>query len=125
MILEEALKQLVAEFGEGVKTEQTHTHEISSAGRKLKHSDPEPALYISQELAVKEWLQEMRDFLSIYKTEKTSWKITSGPHLDKWMITVTNKSGQHRVAEPRWSVTAKVWIETATLEKTAGVNLSC
>lgn len=114
MTLDDALKQLVAEFGEGVKTDQTYTHEVTSGGRKLKHSDPEPALYSSQELAVGNWLRSMRDFLigSGVGIGRLDYKITSGPHLDKWMITVADKTGQHRVGEPRWSVTAKVWIAT-------------
>lgn len=113
MTLDVALKQLVAEFGEPAKAgDSTITHDVTSCGLKTKHSDPEPALYASQDLAVKAWLREMKSYL-ISKSacgRLVDYKITNGPHLDKWMITVANQTGQHRISEPRWSVTAKVWV---------------
>lgn len=114
MTLDEALAQLVSEFGEQAKAaDSTTMHDVMSGGLKAKHSEPEPALYISQELAIKAWLREMQSFLCSKKVcGRLEYKIASGPHLDKWMITTADKTGQHRVSEPRWSVTAKVWIAT-------------
>ncbi len=105
--LDDALAQISAEFGEPAKTDPEHTCEITSGGPKAKHSDPEPALFVRSDDAVKAWLREMRDVLNVGR----EYKITNGPHLDKWMITVADKNGNHRVSEPRWSVTAKVWSE--------------
>jgi hypothetical protein len=79
--------------------------------------DVEPALYAREDLAVTAWQREM---LGALRDEKAiAITFVDGPHLDKWHITVTDSKRTHRVAEDRYSVTAKVGIVRAALEAPA------
>lgn len=107
MELRHAIDAVVAEFGESVKDhEPGDVHEITSGGERTNLRDPEPALFVSTELAVKAWLREMQTFLR--SKAPTRIVLVDGPHLDKWNITVADKMQTHRVAEPRWTVTCRV-----------------
>jgi hypothetical protein len=54
--------------------------------------------------------------LALLKAEKaTGFSVIDGPHLDKWRITVADGGYTHRIAEDRYSVTARVGIVRAVV----------
>ena len=102
MTLAEAVASLSVQFGEPAKSDG-EACEVTSGGPR-KDKKVEPVLCGSQSLAVSLWWRAMQDHLQ----GKSAWRITDGPHLDKWLITIMDAKGTQRVSEPRWSVTARV-----------------
>jgi hypothetical protein len=77
--------------------------------------DVEPALYASRELAVANWHRET--LAALRERAPQSIVLVDGPHLDKWHITVMDRTGTHRSAEPRWSVTSRIGLIEPTKEQ--------
>jgi hypothetical protein len=49
--------------------------------------------------------------LALLKADKAAgFSVLDGPHLDKWRITVADAGYTHRIAEERYSVTARIGI---------------
>ena len=91
---------------------------ISSGGVRKSTRDPEPALYLSADLAIESWLREMGKVLDRGRVDG-AYRFIDGPHLDKWAMTVTDLHLQQRIAEMRYSVTATVGVQWVTVEKEA------
>lgn len=111
MKLEEAVGKIEenfgAQFGLGaLPAEQLSTAIITSGGPKFTRRDPEPALWVSPEAANKAWLRETMEFLASKKLE--IYRISDGPHCDRWNMTATDGRGQQRTVEPRWSTSATI-----------------
>lgn len=112
MDLRDAAAAILAEFGDASTEARLALHtdqclDITSGGLRTA-PDVEPALYASRELAVAAF---HRETLSILRAKApAAIALLDGPHLDKWNITVMDRAGTHRVAEPRWSVTARIGI---------------
>jgi hypothetical protein len=81
--------------------------EITSGGVRAER-DVEPALLASSAMAIKSWQRAVIDYAE--DEGASAIVLRDGPHLDKWQITVTDRNGTHRVAESRWSVTAKIGV---------------
>lgn len=107
MNLAQAVETLTAEFplNPDEKAEAASTLDLTAGGIRADR-DVEPALWASANLAVTAWLREAREALR--ERGATLIRLVDGPHLDKWNMTVTDIRNTHRVAEPRWSVTAKL-----------------
>lgn len=82
-------------------------YEVSAGGPAQKPGIP-PALYISPELALRAFIARVIETLSVHDAK--GFVPVDGPHLDKWQITIQGKDGAHRIAEARWSVTAKIGV---------------
>ena len=111
MTLIEAVNELAGLYGASDPAIESKERVIvSSGGTKKAKALPEPALYLNSDSAIKAWLVEARliiDGQMVTEGRHTmGYKLIDGPHLDKWHITVTDKSHQQRVAEDRYSVTA-------------------
>lgn len=82
-------------------------HEITSGGERIGAA-PEAVLCIDKETATKLYKSALATFLD--DPEITHWWYVSEPIADHWNMTSTTKDGTHRVAEMRWSVTAKIGV---------------
>lgn len=95
------------------KIEPTETYIVTSGGIAKDDKEPPPALYGTKDMAIAKWRVEMLGVLSNAKKSR-AYKFLDGPHLEKFQITIAmNRHGIHRVAEDRYSVTAKVGIAKA------------
>jgi hypothetical protein len=84
------------------------TFEVSSGGLRVNAREPEPALYITSDAAIRAWRDQV---LALLKADKAAgFSVIDGPHLDKWRITVADGKYTHRIAEDRYSVTARIGI---------------
>lgn len=81
-------------------------HEICSGGERHHATDPVPALFINKALAQIAYDHALAQCLKRLGTKL--FRTVEPPVFDKWQITVMDSKGMHRVAEPRWSVTAKI-----------------
>lgn len=79
--------------------------EICSAG-PMPADGLDPVLCATRELAIKLWWDAMKLHLRAVTAKR--WRIVDGPHMDKFQITLLNDRRQHRIADERFSVTAKV-----------------
>lgn len=119
MTVDEAVAAIGAEFPQADTEQKLRLHsdnclDITSGGPRLA-PDSEPALYVSRELAVAAWQREVLTALRERKPEAIVF--SDGPHLDKWHITIMDRSGTQRVAEPRWSVTCVIGL----IERAKGI----
>lgn len=105
MNLPDAVAAITAAFPVDHASDIAETVDMTSGGLRSSR-DVEPALYATRDLAVANWHRETMALLGERNAVAVSF--LDGPHLDKWHITVMDRNGTHRVAEPRWSVTAKV-----------------
>jgi hypothetical protein len=109
----ETLGDIAAQFPRVERSIETgepgsSAHDVSSGGVKKSTRDPEPALYLTSDAAIVAWRDHV---LELLKTEKaTGFSVIDGPHLDKWRITVADGKYTHRIAEDRYSVTARIGI---------------
>lgn len=81
------------------------THEITSGGERVEDA-PEAVLCIDKETATKFFKLALASFLA--DPEISHWWYVDEPVADHWNMTSTTKDGTHRIAEMRWSVTAKI-----------------
>jgi hypothetical protein len=59
-------------------------------------------------LAIRAWRDQV---LALLKADKASgFSVLDGPDLDKWRITIADVGYTHRIAEDRYSVTARIGI---------------
>jgi len=86
-------------------------HEITSGGERVDKA-PAPVLCISKELAHEFYKRSLAAFL--VDPEITHWWVIEPPIADKWNMTATDAKGTHRVAEQRWSVSAKIGVLKST-----------
>jgi hypothetical protein len=118
MNITEALGDIAASFPRAERSIETgepgsSAHDVSSGGVKARSPDAEPALYLTAESAIAAWRDQM---LALLKAEKaTGFSVIDGPHLDKWRVTVADGGYTHRIAEDRYSVTARVGIVRAVV----------
>lgn len=110
MTIDAAIAAILAEFPEAsaeakLALDADNVIGMTSGGMRADR-DVEPALYISRELAItafqREALAALRDRAPV------AIVLVDGPHVDKWNITVMDSRGTQRVAEQRFSVTAKI-----------------
>ena len=80
-------------------------HEITSGGERVGEA-PAAVLCIDKELATAYFKLALAAFLA--DPEITHWWYVETPIADHWNMTSTTKDGSHRIAEMRWSVTAKI-----------------
>ena len=84
---------------------QDSVHEITSGGERVGEA-PAAVLCIDKELATAYYKLALAAFLA--DPEITHWWYVETPIADHWNMTSTTKDGTHRIAEMRWSVTAKI-----------------
>lgn len=89
------------------------TFVICSGGSML--GDKMPALYASEHLALTEFVSSARALLSNASAKDV--KFLDGPHLDRYNMTVETPRRQHRIAEPRWAVQAKIGVKIKAKRK--------
>ena len=89
-------------------------HEITSGGERVG-ATPEAVLCIDKETATKLFRIALAAFLD--DPEITHWWYVVEPIADHWNMTSTTKDGTHRIAEMRWSVTAKIGVLRETQEE--------
>jgi hypothetical protein len=78
------------------------TFEVSSGGVREKARDPEPALYLTSDAAIRAWRDQV---LALLKADKAAgFSVIDGPHLDKWRITVAD--GKLHASHSRRTATA-------------------
>jgi hypothetical protein len=82
-------------------------HEITSGGERVGEA-PAAVLCIDKELATAYYKLALAAFLA--DPEITHWWYVEAPIADHWNMTSTTKDGTHRIAELRWSVTAKIGV---------------
>lgn len=91
--------------------------EVTSGGIRGYPRDPEPVLCITADMAIKMWHHEI---LALLEKEKAiGFSVLDGPHLDKWHITVADGKYTHRIAEDRFSVTARIGVISEAKEAAA------
>jgi hypothetical protein len=86
---------------------QDSVHEITSGGERVGEA-PAAVLCIDKELATAYYKLALAAFLA--DPEITHWWYVEAPIADHWNMTSTTKDGTHRIAEMRWSVTAKIGV---------------
>ena len=82
-------------------------HEITSGGERVGEA-PAAVLCIDKETATAYFKLALAAFLA--DPEITHWWYVETPIADHWNMTSTTKDGTHRIAEMRWSVTAKIGV---------------
>lgn len=113
MTIDEALEKLQEKWGLfDTEHEPNDTREICSGGERADPVDPPPGLYISKALAVESFYRCVDDFLAQQKP--TCWRIVGDVSIDKWRITVTDSMNTHRVANDRYSVSARIGVTWLT-----------
>lgn len=100
-----AIAAILAEFPRDDLSEVAETIAMTSGGLRTER-DVEPALYASRDLAVAAFQREA--LTALRERAPAAITFVDGPHVDKWNVTVMDSRGTHRVAEQRWSVTAKI-----------------
>lgn len=110
MTIDTAIATILAEFPEASAEDRLTLNtddciNMTSGGPRTDR-DVEPALYASRELATTNFEREA--LTALRECAPASIVLVDGPHVDKWNITVMDSRGTHRVAEQRWSVTAKI-----------------
>ena len=85
--------------------------EIVSGGIRLSPKDPFPALYLSQELAIKNWGRAVNLFVGTLSQTSSKVRVVRPPDLVKYQMTETDMRQQQRVVATRWAVTAMVAAE--------------
>lgn len=118
MNITETLSDIVAQFPRAERSTETgepgsSAHDVSSGGVKKSTRDPEPALYLTSEAAIAAWRDHVLALLTAEKA--TGFSVIDGPHLDKWRITVADGSYTQRIAEDRYSVTARIGVVRAVV----------
>jgi hypothetical protein len=101
-----AVAAILAEFPEApTGVAPAETIEITSGGARTDR-DVEPALYASRALAAANFQREALAALRGHKPAAIIF--VDGPHLDNWHMTVMDSKGTQRMAEQRYSMSAKI-----------------
>lgn len=113
MTIDDAIAKLEAEFGPRADVATWNDkREICSGGERADPTDPAPALYISEPLAIAAWQRDVADHLRAQKP--SCWQIIGGVAVDRFRITVADHMQTQRIAGDRFSVCAQIGIAWLT-----------
>lgn len=105
MTLAEAVAE-ITDICPMIEGDPGETITICSGGSMI--GDMMPALYASEHLALKAFVASVKEILT--EQHATEVCFVDGPHLDRYSMTVETPRRQHRIAEPRWAVQARIGI---------------
>lgn len=131
----DALAKLEEAFGPMADAKGFEPDEIAyigSGGVLAKAIDESPVLCRERATAIRLWFEtimaELRDKMGpmIGPNDQPSttlarhrWRITDGPHCDKWRITIQDERCTHRIAADRYCVICTVGLAGASLDPEA------
>lgn len=79
---------------------------VCSGGLRSSMEAPVPALYASEEMAVKEWWRAVVSALDPQLHSAMRW--VSQPEICQWQMTVQDSRGTHRLSTTRYSVSCRI-----------------
>lgn len=127
----DAIAKLEEAFGpmaEPLGFEPDEVAYIGSGGMLSKAIDESPVLCRDRAVAIKLWfdtaMAEMRDKFFTEsdmsgERKPLRWRITDGPHCDKWRITIQDERCTHRIAADRYSVICTIGLAGAASDPEA------